>query len=80
MQIDAGAQGICTAKLGEAEVMAAGGINDILITTPIAGKNKIQRLVKLYQQYPDYRFIQVIESPATRHRYRSSGDRGWNLY
>ncbi|PQJ62260.1 DSD1 family PLP-dependent enzyme [Photobacterium angustum] len=61
MQIDAGAQGICTAKLGEAEVMAAGGINDILITTPIAGKNKIQRLVKLYQQYPDYRFIQVID-------------------
>ena len=43
MQIDAGAQGICVAKLGEAEVMAQGGIKDILITTPIAGQKKIQR-------------------------------------
>ncbi len=29
-----GAQGICTAKLGEAEALAANGINDILVTSP----------------------------------------------
>ncbi|MBW3695295.1 DSD1 family PLP-dependent enzyme [Vibrio sp. T187] len=61
MQIDAGAQGICTAKLGETEVMAEGGIKDILITTPIAGAAKIQRLIKLHQDYPDCQFIQVID-------------------
>ncbi|MFD1879382.1 alanine racemase [Vibrio chagasii] len=61
MQIDAGAQGICVAKLGEAEVMAQGGIKDILITTPIAGQKKIQRLITLHQGHPDARFIQVID-------------------
>ena len=61
MQIDAGAQGICVAKLGEAEVMAQGGIKDILITTPIAGQKKIQRLITLHQSHPDARFIQVID-------------------
>ncbi|MHA2815143.1 DSD1 family PLP-dependent enzyme [Vibrio campbellii] len=61
MQLDAGAQGICVAKLGEAEVMAQGGIKDILITTPIAGQKKIQRLITLHQDHPDARFIQVID-------------------
>ncbi|MFW7523823.1 DSD1 family PLP-dependent enzyme [Vibrio ostreicida] len=60
-QIDLGACGICTAKLGEAEIMAEGGISDILITTPIAGEQKIRRLIKLHQTYPSYRFIQVID-------------------
>ena len=60
-QIDAGAKGICVAKLGEAEVMAEGGISDILITTPIAGEKKVQRLINLYLKYPDFRFIQVID-------------------
>lgn len=61
MQVDAGAMGICTAKLGEAHVMAEGGIKDILITTPIAGSKKIQRLIAMHQQHPDCRFIQVID-------------------
>ena len=61
MQIEAGAKGICTSKLGEAEVMAHGGIKDILITTPIAGDKKIQRLVTLHQQYPDCRLLQVVD-------------------
>ena len=50
MQLDAGAQGICCAKLGEAEVMAAAGIPDILITTPVVGRSKLQRLVNAAQQ------------------------------
>lgn len=44
---DAGAHGITCAKLGEAEVMAAGGIRDILIANEIVGKPKITRLVNL---------------------------------
>ena len=45
MQMEAGAVGICCAKLGEAEVMAAAGIDNILITTPVIGESKIGRLL-----------------------------------
>lgn len=47
MQIQAGAVGICCAKLSEAETMIAGGIDDVLITTPIAGEPKVSRLAAL---------------------------------
>ena len=47
MQIAAGAIGITCAKLGEAEVMAAAGIRDILIANQIVGPIKIERLVEL---------------------------------
>jgi len=46
-QLAYGAVGITTAKLGEAEVMAAAGIDDILIAFPIVGKKKLERLGKL---------------------------------
>jgi D-serine deaminase-like pyridoxal phosphate-dependent protein len=48
--IDAGAHGVTCAKLGEAEVMVAGGINDILIANQIVGATKIGRLVELCQR------------------------------
>ncbi len=47
MQIAHGARGICCSKLGEAEVMAAGGVDDIHITTPVAGRDKAQRFARL---------------------------------
>ena len=47
MQIKAGAVGVCCAKLSEAEVMAAGGVPDILITTAVIGAQKIKRLMAL---------------------------------
>jgi D-serine deaminase-like pyridoxal phosphate-dependent protein len=46
-QMAAGACGICCAKLGEAEVMVDGGIDDILVTTPVTGVSKVSRLVTL---------------------------------
>jgi D-serine deaminase-like pyridoxal phosphate-dependent protein len=46
-QIAAGAIGICCQKLGEAEVMAHHGVEDILITNQIVGVAKIKRLVDL---------------------------------
>ncbi|UCD72682.1 MAG: DSD1 family PLP-dependent enzyme [Candidatus Bathyarchaeota archaeon] len=46
-QIAAGAKGICCQKLGEAEVMAAAGIEDILITNQIVGPRKLWRLANL---------------------------------
>jgi D-serine deaminase-like pyridoxal phosphate-dependent protein len=46
-QIRYGACGITVAKLGEAEVMADAGIDDILVAYPIVGAAKLQRLGKL---------------------------------
>lgn len=47
MQVDAGAIGITCQKIGEAEVMAAAGLTDILISFPIVGAEKTTRLAKL---------------------------------
>lgn len=44
LQIEAGAKGITCQKLGEAEVMAAAGIDDILISYNLIGDEKIARL------------------------------------
>ena len=46
----AGAIGVTCAKLGEAEVMAAAGIHDILIANQVVGSHKITRLVNLRRQ------------------------------
>lgn len=50
MQRAAGAVGVCCAKLGEAEVLAAGGVDDILITTPVIGASKQARLMAVANQ------------------------------
>lgn len=47
MQIAHGAQGVCCSKLGEAEVMAAGGVTNIHVTTPVVGADKARRLARL---------------------------------
>lgn len=56
-QISMGAVGICAGKLGEAEVFVAGGIHDILITTEVVGKRKIERLMRLAKQAPDLKVV-----------------------
>ena len=45
--VDAGAIGVTCAKLGEAEVMASGGVTDLLIANPLAGDKRLRRLVEL---------------------------------
>ncbi|XID90923.1 alanine racemase [Paenibacillaceae bacterium WGS1546] len=50
LQLDAGASGITTAKLGEAEVMAEAGIRDILVAFPLVGKAKLARYAKLLEK------------------------------
>jgi D-serine deaminase-like pyridoxal phosphate-dependent protein len=49
-QIAAGARGIICQKLGEAEVMAAAGIDDIFIAYNIIGEAKLDRLMRLARQ------------------------------
>ena len=52
MQINAGARGITCQKLGEAEVMAKAGIDDILIATNILGAARSGRLASLQKELP----------------------------
>jgi len=47
MQVRSGARGITVAKLGEAELMAREGFDDILVAYPIVGASKLARLVEL---------------------------------
>lgn len=50
MMLRAGAIGVTCAKLGEAEVMAANGISDILVANQVVGARKIARLVNVQHQ------------------------------
>jgi D-serine deaminase-like pyridoxal phosphate-dependent protein len=50
MQRDAGARGITCQKLGEAEIMAEAGLDDILISYNILGEEKLSRLGRLLSQ------------------------------
>jgi D-serine deaminase-like pyridoxal phosphate-dependent protein len=50
LQLARGAEGITVAKIGEAEVMAEAGIDDIFIAHQIVGPQKIERLLALAQR------------------------------
>ena len=47
--LQAGAHGVTCAKLGEAEVMAAAGIRDILIANQVVGTSRLARLAGLFR-------------------------------
>lgn len=53
----AGAQGFCVAKLGEAEVLAAAGLDDLLITSELAGAPKLRRLAALHRAHPTVKVV-----------------------
>lgn len=50
MQMDLGAIGVCAAKVSEAEVMVAGGVDQVLITSPVVTADKIGRVIALAKQ------------------------------
>lgn len=47
LQLDAGAVGICVAKISEAVAMAAAGVSPILITSPLTTREKVALVNKL---------------------------------
>jgi D-serine deaminase-like pyridoxal phosphate-dependent protein len=49
-QIAAGAVGVCSQKVSEAEALVAGGVADVLVTNEIVGKQKLGRLARLAHQ------------------------------
>jgi D-serine deaminase-like pyridoxal phosphate-dependent protein len=50
MQKDAGASGITCQKIGEAEVMAEAGLDDILISYNLLGEDKMGRLARVMER------------------------------
>lgn len=60
-QIASGAVGVCCAKLGEAEALAAEGIKSILLTSPVVTMPGMQRLAALNAQLDE--LIVVVDHP-----------------
>jgi len=60
-QIAAGAVGVCVAKVGEAEAMAAAGVRNLLITTEVVGPEKIGRLTRVLERNPET--LAVVDHP-----------------
>ena len=50
LQVKAGAPGLTCAKVGEAEAMVDGGINDVLIANQVVGQGKIDRMCSLAER------------------------------
>ncbi|WP_180903705.1 alanine racemase [Nonomuraea indica] len=50
LQLEAGATGVTCAKLGEAEIMADAGIEDVLLAYPVWGEPKLRRLAALRER------------------------------
>jgi D-serine deaminase-like pyridoxal phosphate-dependent protein len=56
-QIAAGAIGVCCATISEAEVMLAGGITKLLITSPVVTDDKILRLLAMCQKSSEVEIV-----------------------
>ncbi len=65
-QIAAGAVGVCCAKIGEAEVLADGGVTGILITSPVAAPRAVERLAGLAARAEG--LMAVVDHPAVAER------------
>ena len=63
-QIEKGARGVCAAKVSEAEVMCAAGIEDVLITSPIATLDKVNRFIKVRKSHPGLKIVIDNEQSA----------------
>lgn len=61
-QIEAGASGVCVAKVSEAEALVKAGLDDILITGPLVTARKIEKLADLLAAAPG--LMVVVDSPA----------------
>lgn len=58
----AGARGVCVATLAEAEAMLAAGIDDVLITSELAGPVKARRLAEVVRRWPRAQVTVVLDS------------------
>lgn len=71
MQVDRGAVGLTVAKVGEAEVMASAGFDDILVAFPIYGAEKLRKLVTLAKSR---RLLVSLDAEATAEELRRAAN------
>ena len=69
--IATGAIGQCCAKLGEAEALAEGGIDGLLVTSPVVARQGFARIAKLNARLDD--FMIVADSAACVDGYAAAG-------
>ncbi|WP_075057634.1 alanine racemase [Thermogymnomonas acidicola] len=70
MQVGQGASGICVQKVAEAEVMAAGGVRDILVSNEVVDRRKLDRLSMLSSQ--GFRIYVAVDSTVGLQRLSES--------
>jgi D-serine deaminase-like pyridoxal phosphate-dependent protein len=76
LQLEAGAAGVTVAKVGEAEVMADAGFEDILIANQVIGAEKSHRLVELAGRVRLAVLVDSREGVASLDRvFREAGER-----
>ncbi|MDF7776307.1 alanine racemase [Sphingomonas sp. AOB5] len=76
-QIAAGAAGICCAKLAEAEALAAEGIDDIHLTSPVVRPDAIARLIALEARIA---LSVVVDHPANAAMLASAATRPLTVF
>ncbi len=72
-QLEAGeVVGFCCAKLGEAEALARGGIDGLLLTAPVTGESKVGRLLALHARLRE--LLIVVDDPDNVHELAAATD------
>jgi len=77
MQLAHGARGVCCSKLGEAEVLVSGGVDDIHITTPVVGIDKLRRLAALAARA---RLSVVLDNAENVAELSNAASAAWSLF
>jgi D-serine deaminase-like pyridoxal phosphate-dependent protein len=62
LQLEAGAVGLCCATVREAEMMAAAGLDGLLVTSPVTAPAMVERLVRARERIGD--LAVVVDSEA----------------
>ncbi|MBO6701894.1 MAG: DSD1 family PLP-dependent enzyme [Pseudomonadales bacterium] len=64
-QVAAGARGVCAAKVSEAEIMCDAGVQDVLLTSPLATTDKVDRFVQTRKSHKGLKTVVDHEQSAT---------------
>lgn len=64
MQVETGADALCIAKLGEAEILSQAGFHEFVMAYPIVGELKYDRAKRLLRQGTHIRFTTDHHEPA----------------
>ncbi len=74
MQLDRGAVGLTVAKVGEAEVMAGAGLDEILVAYPIYGRESLRRLATLARTR--HLLVSLDDEATARELSRAASEQG----